>query len=109
METTTRIYRDFRKNWRAATSIDLEDARVLRIETSKNDSGYVTTLATVHKRERDTLIHAMFADYSKYLAKEKIRATDKAITAQHDKVLADLPTIMADVTRHYAGEPALLA
>ena len=109
MELSTRIYRDYRKNWRAKTSIDLEDNRVLQIETSKNDNGVLTTRASVHKRENGALVHALFADYSKFLAKEKTRATDKAITMQHEKVLTQIDTILDDVTRHYAGEPALLA
>jgi hypothetical protein len=108
-ELNTRIYRDWRANWRAKTSFDLADDRVLQIETSKDDSGAITTLATVHKRDRGALVHELFRDYSKYLAKQKARATEKALRSQHDTVLTGIDTILADVTRHYAGEPALLA
>ncbi len=109
MELKTSVYRDYRKNLRARTNIELDGDRLLQIETSKNDNGVLTTLATVHKRDRGSLVHELFKDYSKYLAKEKVRATEKVLRAQHDKVLASIDTILDDVARHYADEPALLA
>lgn len=110
MELNTRIRRNMRNQLVIETRVPLEGNRRLEIDTSKSDSGPVTTYAAVfHLKEDGAKVHALFQDYCKCFAKEKIRATEKALKMQHDKVLAQIDTILDDVTRHYAGEPALLA
>lgn len=109
-ELNTRTRRDIRGRLSVETRITLDGNRRLEIDTYKSESGPVVTYATVfHLKDDGSKIHAIFKDYSKTFAKEKIRATEKALRAQHDTVLTGIDTILADVTRHYVGEPALLA
>ena len=110
MEITTRTYRNMRGQLVVETRIPLDGNRRLEIDTSKNSSGYVTTHAWVfHLKEDGAKVHALFQDYSKCFAKVKIRATEKALEAQHKTATDQIDAILADVERHYTNQPALLA
>ena len=109
-DITTRTRRDMRGRLMVETFVTLDGNRRLEISTYKSDNGPVVTNATVFLLQDDgAKIHELFKDYNKTFAKEKIRATEKALQMQHSKVVVLLPTILDDVTRHYAGEPALMA
>lgn len=97
----TRIYRDMRKNGHAATVIPLHDNRELRISTWKNDRGQLVSFASVGKREGASYTHALYSDYSKHIIVEKTRCTEKNVAAQHQRALDMLPTIQAEVQKHY--------
>ena len=110
MELSTRTYRNMQKNLVVETRVPLEGNRRLEIDTSKTSSGYITTHAYVcHLKEDGAKVHALFQDYSKCFAKEKIRATENALKAQHKIATDQIDTILADVERHYTNQPALLA
>lgn len=105
----TIIKRDTHNNWRAVTDHDMGEDRVLRISTYKSGTGDLLTTASVqHRTKQGFLVFAIFKDYNKVLAREKVRCTAKNVEAQHNKALEQFETIKADATRHYAGEPALL-
>ena len=104
----TYITRDYRNVLKAETKLPLQEKQVLHIHTYKDSKGALVTFASVHTVEGNMLTHRCFRDYSKCMAREDVRCTEKNVRAQHDRVLAAIDTITADVQRHYASEPALL-
>jgi len=110
IELKTRLRRTIHGHLVMETTVPLEGDFVLMIYTSKIKlARYLETHAVVGQQGDGYTTTQIFHDYNKTLAKEPVRATEKAIRTQHEQVLATIDTILADVTRHYAGEPALLA
>lgn len=109
MAYQTYISRNHAKAWNAKTIVLLEDRQQLTIHTYKNHRGALATYASVGTLEGGFVTHKLYDDYNKCFAAEALRCTEKAVAAQHRDVLDRLPTILADITRHYAGEPALVA
>ncbi len=104
----TRIYKDIRDGWMARTEVPLEDDREIRLSTYKDYTGKLVTRAQVGVAKANSFTFVIFQDYHKTLAANKVRCTAKAVTQQHETALSQLPTIIADVTRFYTNQPALL-
>ena len=104
----TRIFKG-RDGWEAETKIDLDDGRSAKITTCKRHNGKVETFVTVGVSGSDcgftTFTHAIFSDFCKCFAAEKIRCTDKIVTAQHQFVLESWETIKADIAAFYKDKP----
>jgi hypothetical protein len=109
MNYQTFISRNHAKAWDAKTIVPLKDRQQLTIHTYKNHRGALATYASVGTLERGFVTHKLYDDYSKCFAAEAVRCTEKAVAAQHRDVLARLPTILDDITRHYTGDLALIA
>ena len=105
----TKIYNSKHDGWTAETKVALDETRVLRIYTSKRSDKWIWTYASVHHRNGTALTHAIYQDYSKPLAKSGLRCTEKNVSSQHKAILGIIDTIIADVHRFYAKEPALVA
>ena len=104
---TTKVFKDIRDGWVAETVIPVKDNQELRLWTSKGYSGQITTSATIGYRHDDSSWSTTFGeDFNKRVFAERERATQKNITAQHDRALALLPELLAEVARHYAKKEA---
>jgi hypothetical protein len=101
-EYQTHIRRDYRKNWKAETRIDLGDKRELKISTHKTEHGALITHASVGKREGPCVTHALYEDFSTRLAAQNVRCTEKNVREQHEGVMRTLDSILAAVAQHYA-------
>jgi hypothetical protein len=99
MQTVTR--KDYYGSWTSKSQMDLPDNWVLQIHTSKVSNGTLVTTATVHKVEGNSMTHRMFTDYSKRIAVEKIRCTEKNVIAQHTAALALLDQVLSEVNAKY--------
>jgi hypothetical protein len=85
----------------------LPDNWVLQIRTGKLSNGLLVTTATVHKVEGTALTFRMFRDYSKQIVSEKIRCTEKNVTAQHTAGLAQLDQVLLEVNTKYNFEKTI--
>lgn len=102
MET---LVRKGHNGWRAKSEIQLDNNRVLSIETSKGSYGGLTTWASVSVRDGDFLSHRLFQDFSKNIIKTNpSRVTAKVVEAQH--ALINLDEVLAMVEQHYSKETA---
>lgn len=102
MKTVTR--KDYYGSWTSKSQMDLQDNWVLQIHTSKVSNGLLVTTATVLKVEGVLMTHRMFTDYSKRIASEKIRCTEKNVIAQHTAALAILDQVLLEVNAQYNFE-----
>ncbi len=100
-----------RDGWQAENRIPLEGDtinvgdRFVKLLTYKGDRGLVTR-ATVCTKTEFGYTHELFGDYSKRVMQSNTRATEKAVTVQHQAALNDLEFILADARSHYAKEVA---
>jgi hypothetical protein len=104
MKKTTVTRKDYHGAWASKTQIELPDDHVLEISTSKKSSGVLSTTATVHKVEGSFMSHRMFQDYSKQLVAERVRVTEKAVVAQHNRAMEQLDSILVEVNAQYKFE-----
>ncbi len=103
-----------RDGWNAQTDIELEplgpmepDAkRILRIQTSKARCG-ISTRASVWKLDgRGTMSTVLFGDFSKTVAVESSRCTEKSVKTLHDTALASKVDLLAQVKAYYGVKNA---
>lgn len=99
MKTVTR--KDYYGSWTSKSQMDLPNDHVLQIHTSKVSNGTLVTTATVHKVEGKMMTHRMFTDYSKRIAVEKARCTEKNVVAQHTAALEQLDQVLLEVNAKY--------
>lgn len=92
--------------WQGNTRVDLGNDLVLRITTMRGVvRGGVVTDASVHRIER---VHGYAMekytrhDYHRQVIHWDLRATEKAVKAQHQLALDMLDQIKAEIERHYA-------
>ena len=104
----TKLSRDRDGKLQAETRIPLGfENRELRIETSKHYSGGTATTAKVVEVTESGFRFAIGiggsgkGDYSKTIAHERCRATEKAIERLHHKALAQQYAIEAEARAHY--------
>lgn len=105
-DLTHKVSKDYRGNWRAATTIQLmplSSKRSLDITTSKSCSGDVSTTASVSVVDEDNCkTHAIFDDYHTNMMRHYIkRCTSKAIEDAHVKALDKFDVILQQVEIHY--------
>lgn len=79
--------------------------------TTYKSMGTLTTFGKVAEYCPDGKITmVLFADYGKRLMQTPgVKATEKAIIAQHTAVLEQLPAVLADITEFYAAKAAKVA
>ena len=102
MET---LVRKGHNGWVAKSEIQLDNNRVLSIETSKGYYGGLRTWASVAVRDGDFLSHRLYQDFSKgIITSNPSRVTAKVVEAQH--ALINLDEVLAMVEQHYSKEIA---
>lgn len=108
MAQTTKIEKGY-DGWRARTEIDLEDSRVLVINTSKAFR-CLRAQATVHARDKfGYLVFVMFGDFTKRILTDTTsRCTEKTIRALHEQALGAVPFIKVAVAAHYDAQPEMV-
>lgn len=95
------VYRSIRDGgWTAENEIDLGNDLILQLRTTKRTKG-VGCFASVHKRDGNFLTHRMFQDYSREIANEMGRATEKLVAHVHQKGLDTVPTILLAIRAQY--------
>jgi len=103
----TQIFKG-RDGWEATTNIDLDGGQTAQITTCKRYNGKIETHVSVGTIKRDanftSFTHAIFSDYSKCFASDKMRCTDKSVNAQHQFVLNSWETIKADIVVFYKNK-----
>ena len=90
--------------WKASTSIE-HNGQIISISTYKSNT-QLATFVNVGRHENGFYCHIMFQDYSNRLLSEAVKATEKAVTNQHNRALALLDIIKSDVDKHYQCIPA---
>ena len=110
--TNTRYYRD-NNGWNGESTVELPklgQGKQLCVNTSKARGGSaITTTATVRTLERGMwtfCIAGKDGDFFKRVGCSEVgkRATERTVREQHERVLATLSDILANVTAHYAAQ-----
>ena len=105
--TAYKLGRNMRGELGAESIIPLKGAWIIKIHTSKGDSGYLSTFAQVGQAEKsgvfDVFKFEMFGDYRKALARSKCRATAKAIAGQHERFITEesVAALKAEIAAFY--------
>ena len=86
---------------RAETSVHLAGDRILRIVTTKAQTGHLTTRATVATVEGNNLVFALFRDFNETLVRSLLRATDGNVRRQHESVLATVAQLTLRANQFY--------
>ena len=102
----TIVRKDHYGQWRADTRIEFnpDERLVLEIHTGKNSRGELYTSASVHKIDGAFSTFRMFQDFHKIMVANRVRATEKAVRAQHDDVLSRMESIRQYAKQHYASK-----
>ena len=88
------------------TKIDLDNSRLVTISTMKRSSGLLVTFASVGTRNGDFISSIMFQDFTKNLASQKVRVTEKAVRLQHQQALDGIESLLAEIEDFYSKETA---
>lgn len=90
--------------WTADTQIPLDNGRELRFTTMKRSNGMVTTTVQCGKIEDKFFTYVMFQDFNARLISDVARATEKAVTQQHQNALAMLDDVKQACSKFYAAK-----
>jgi len=98
------------KSWGATTSEEFDlDGKVARLtlSTSKNDRGELTTSASIGFVSAPGIVTTtIFRDYFKWLERTKVRCTEKAVSEQQARNVAQWAVIKGAVLDFYAAKAA---
>jgi len=89
--------------WTADTVVSIDDEIRVCITTMKRSSGMVTTTATCSRKEGEMYYFTVCKDYRMTWAVSPAKATQKAITTQHESVVAQIEKIIAECVVFYAN------
>ena len=94
------MYRDHYGLYAKSTA-PLFDDFILEVTTRKGSSRVLTTRASVHKVEGNSLVHRVYQDYSRCVFKtEPKRVTEKAIAEQHTQAIKVWDTLVQEACAH---------
>lgn len=96
------IRKDAHNGWTVTTYIDFHDDMKIKVLTMKRHSGNLTTTVSATRCDGEFETHMMFKDFSKTMASDRVRVTEKAAMEQHNRVVAMRDDIIRQVTQHYA-------
>lgn len=92
-----------RNGWKAVTTIELNDDRVLTFDTSKGFNPGVYTTASVAKRDGAFMVTEMFGDFHHTVFREgSVKCTEKNVRMQHEMALEKRDDVIALMTAFYA-------
>ena len=102
MINKTQLTKNSDGSWQCETNINFDDARILKITTSKLRSGIITTLKIGIAKSEFSFSTMMFHDFYKIIRYPKgTRATEKNIKRLHHAVLADKENYTTEAKKHY--------
>lgn len=87
--------------WVATTLVPVDDERMLQIFTMKRHSGELVTTASAGVKSGMFFSFKLTEDYRKTFARVNCKCTKNAVITQHNMVVSDLATIIADVKSFY--------
>jgi len=95
--------------WKAVDIVPLSCVpdKQINLATMKRASGSVATIVNVETVTKYGVIYSPFSDFNKVLIKRKVRATEKAIRAQHEEAMRDLDILVQEAINFYTGTPNL--
>jgi hypothetical protein len=105
--TAAQYVKNMRGNWQGKTSVALAmpgPQRRLDITTLKVCSGNLITSALVCEVQDSVTTYTPYDDFSKRLEISDLRVTEKAVRLQHERALAQLDTLVAEVKAFYAAK-----
>ena len=89
--------------WRALTAVQLDDVTRISIGTMKRSSGLITTTVTGSRKEGEMYYFTVTKDYQMTWAVTGGKATEKAITSQHETAMQQIEKIIAESVAFYAN------
>ena len=89
--------------WKAVTLVALDDETRIAIATMKRSSGLITTTVTGSRKDGEMYYFTVTKDYQMTWAVTGGRATEKAITTQHQAVIKQIDKIIAESVAFYAN------
>jgi hypothetical protein len=89
--------------WKAVTLAALDDETRIAIATMKRSSGLITTTVTGSRKEGEMYYFTVTKDYQMTWAVNGGKATEKAITTQHQAVIEQIDKIIAESVAFYAN------
>jgi hypothetical protein len=96
------------KSWTAKTTEEFElNGRTaqLVVSTTKNDNGVLTTSASVGFVTGPGIVTtAIFSDYFAWIERTKTRCTEKAVSEQQARAVANWPIMKAAVIDFYSSK-----
>ena len=96
------------KSWTAKTAEEFElNGRTaqLVVSTTKNDNGVLTTSASIGFVTGPGIVTtAIFSDYFAWIERTKTRCTEKAVSEQQARAVANWPIIKAAAFDFYASK-----
>lgn len=98
------------KSWGAKTVEEFElNGKIaqLTVSTTKNDRGELTTSASIGFVSAPGVVTtAIFSDYFKWLERNKVRCTEKAVSEQQARNVAQWAMLKGAVVDFYAAKAA---
>lgn len=97
------------KSWGAKTaeSFDLNGRTAqLEVSTFKNDYSQLVTFASVGFVKDNIVTTAIFSDFARRLEVAKVRCTERAISEQQARAVAQWADLKNEVVAYYAAEQA---
>lgn len=97
------------KSWGAKSFEDFElNNRTARLEVStyKNDRGQLVTLASIGFVKGEIVTFTVFSDWSRRLESRVARCTDKAVSEQQARAVAQWGQLKQEVVEFYAQRQA---
>lgn len=97
------------KSWKANTCQEFElNGRVAQLDigTFKNDRGQIVTSASVGFVDGNVVTTRIFGDFYRTLEVSKVRCTEKAVSDQQARAVANFEAIKADVLEFYSVKQA---
>jgi hypothetical protein len=96
------IRKDAHYGWTVTTYFDFRDAMKIKVLTMKRSSGNLVTTVSAMHQDGAFESHMVYRDFSKTMASDRVRVTEKAAMEQHNRVVAMRDDIIRQVTEHYA-------
>lgn len=102
----TRIQKNLRGEWSGETTIPYKGDLKLRVVTTKRSNGNLETFVSAIKEDGGFWTHRMYADFSARVVSEKCRVTERRVTEQHQRALAQVDDMFYSADLHYANQAA---
>jgi hypothetical protein len=97
------------KSWKANSIEDFDlNGRLARLDVStfKNDRGQLVTSASIGFVNGQVVTTAIFSDFYRTLEVSKVRCTEKAVSEQQARAVAQWDSLKSDVLAYYAAKQA---
>jgi hypothetical protein len=97
------------KSWKANTVEDFViNDRLARLDVStfKNENGQLVTAASIGFIKGEVVTTAIFSDFYRRIEVSKVRCTEKAVSEQQARAVAQWDSLKSDVLAYYSAKQA---